>query len=188
MAKARKQHAVVVDQGPIERRNHNQVVVERDARNRPRLRVVDQTELDRLLWQRLITLDQHTAGDHLYGLLSNAGYFAACKWALESNIRGSVQTISDSRDTAMIKVALSTVWVRARAGLRTQQLLFAVALGERKAPDKVLPPLRFALDVYQRFESWWFGRDLDVSIPTLLSDMPGRIQSKRPRAFYYEIR
>lgn len=189
MAQARVlKHAVVVDQGPPERRQHNTVVVERDARNRARLRIVDQTEMDRLLLQRQISMDQHTAGEHLFRLIINAGYFPSCKWALDSNIRGESQSVSHNRADALVRIGLATVWTRAKAGVAIQKLLWSVVLGERKVQERALPPLRHGLDAYQSFESWWHGRDTSSSVPALLADMPRRIQTQLPRSFHYEIR
>ena len=45
-------HMIVFDTGPAERRQHNKVVVEQGANMRARLRILDSTEIDRLLHQR----------------------------------------------------------------------------------------------------------------------------------------
>lgn len=176
-----------VDTGPPERMTHHRVAVERDINNRARLRILDQTELDRLLLERAISLDQHTAGEHLYHLITAAGYFPASKWAMDSNIRGEVQSMSHCRAMALVRVGLSKVWLHARAGEATTRYLWSVVLGERKVPDKALPPLRSALNAFQSFEAWWHGRDVDQSIPALLSDMPRNVQTHRPRSFHHEV-
>lgn len=175
-----KKHAVVFDQGPDERRTHNKVVIEQGANMRARLRIVDQTEIDRLLHQRLISLDQHTAGEHLFRDVTSAGYIPACKWAMDSNIRGAVQSISDQRSTAMLKIGLGRAWLMAKAGRRITEYLFGVVLGERKVPDPQVPVVRLGLDRYRSFEGWWHDRETDLPLPKLLADMPRDVRKTRP--------
>lgn len=176
-----------IDTGPPERLQHNKVRIERDINNRARLRVVDQIEIDRLLLQGKITMDQHTAGEHLYRLITAAGYFPAAKWAMDSNIRSDTQAISHHRATALVKIGLSKVWLHAKAGRTTTRYLWSVMLGERVVADRHVPAVRSGLDQYQSFEAWWHGRDVDQSIPALLSDMPRNVQSHRPRSFHHEV-
>lgn len=171
---------IVFDTGPAERRQHNRIVVERTANHRARLRVLDQTEIDRLLLQRQIDLDHHTAAEHLYRDIQSAGYFPACKWALESNIRGDVQTISSCRADALLKIGLARAWLLKRAGRRITEFLFGVILGERKVTDQQVPMIRMALDRYQSFEGWWHGRSTRTPLPALLADLPADIQRSRP--------
>lgn len=177
---------VVFDTGPAERRQHNRVVVERTASHRARLRVVDQTEVDRLLLLRHIDLDQHSAAEHLSRDIQNAGYFPACKWSLESNIRGDVQTISACRADALLKIGLARAWLLKRAGRKITEFLFGVILGERRVTDQQVPIIRLALNKYQAFESWWHGRSTRVPLPSLLADLPGDIQKSRP--FHHQER
>lgn len=175
-----KRDAVVIDQGPPERRQHNKVVIERTANHKARLRIVDQTELDRLLVKRLISLDQHTAGEHLYRDIQSCGYMPACKWALDSNIRGAPQSVSQHRADALVKIGLARMWLLAKAGRRTTEFLFGVILGERKVPDQQLPFVRSGLDAYQDFEGWWYGRSAQEPLPELLADLPGTIKRTLP--------
>ena len=186
MAKKARQ-PITVDTGPAERRQHNQVVVEQGADMRARLRIVDQLEIDRLLLIRKISLDQHTAGEHLYRDIHAVGYMPACKWALDSSIRGDTQSISDHRSDALVKIGLGRAWLLAKAGRRTTEFLFGVMLGERKVPDTYLPVIRLGLDKYQSFEGWWHGRDTDLPIPALLAEMPG-VQTQMPRPFHHQMR
>ena len=179
MAKKQREQ-ITIDQGPKERRQHNKVALELDASNRARLRVLDQTELDRLLLERKIDLDQHTASEHLYRDITAAGYFPACKWAMDSNIRGDVQSVSQSRANALVKIGLGRAWLHAKIGRRTTDYLFGVVLGERKVTDKYVPVIHAALDSYQNFECWWYGRDAQSPLPDLLADLPGDVQSTRP--------
>lgn len=176
MAKKPPTPGVVFDTGPAERRQHNTVVLEQGANMRGRLRVVDQTEIDRLLHKRLISLDQHTAGEHLYRDVQAAGYVPACKWAMDSNIRGEVQSVSDRRAIALLKINLGRAWLISKAGRGTTEYLFGVILGEREVPEKYLPAIRTGLDKYQSFEGWWHGRDVDVPLPKLLGDMPRTVR------------
>lgn len=171
---------VVIDTGPVERRQHNKVVVEQTANHRARLRVVDQTEIDRLLLQRLIDMDQHTAGEHLYRDIQAAGYFPACKWALDSSIRGASQTISQHRADALVKIGLGRAWLLAKAGRRTTEYLFGVVLGERKVPKEQVPVVRMGLDRYQSFEGWWHGKSTREPLPDLLKELPGDVRRTRP--------
>ena len=190
MAKKRRTSGVgvlPVDLGPPERAQHNQVRVERDINNRARLRIIDQLEIDRLLLKRLITMDQHTAGEHLYQLITAAGYFPPCRWIMDTNISTGGDGFSYSRSTALVKIGLSRVWLHARAGKATTRFLWAVLIGERTVPDAALPSIRHGLSTYQRFEAWWSGRDHDQSVPSLLADMPRNIQAHRPRSFHHEV-
>jgi hypothetical protein len=171
-------HAIVFDTGPVERKQHNKVVIEQGANMRARLRILDATEIDRLLHQRKISLDQHTAGEHLFRDISDAGYFPSCKWALDSNIRGDVQSISTSRSDAMMKIVLARSWMIQQAGRRITEYLFGVILGERKVPDPQIPVVRLGLDRYHSFESWWYGAEKDNTIPELLAEIP--IRKSRP--------
>lgn len=173
-------HQVVIDQGPKERRQHNRVALELDANHRARLRVLDQLELDRLLLERKIDIDQHTAGEHLYRDITMAGYFPACKWAMDSNIRGSVQSVSHGRAQALVKIGLGRAWLLAKTGRRHTEYLFGVVLGERKVPDNRVPSIQLALNSYQNFEGWWHGQDKDIPLPDLLSELPGDIKKTRP--------
>lgn len=177
---AKKADVAVFDTGPSERRQHNTIAVERTAGHKARLRVLDQTELDRLLLKRLISMDQHTAGDHLYRDVQACGYFPACKWAMDSNIRGASQTISQNRADALVKIGLARAWLMAKAGRRTTEYLFGVVLGERKVSDPQVPVVRMGLDKYQSFEGWWHGKDIRTPLPELLQELPGDVQRSRP--------
>lgn len=168
--------SIVVDQGPPERSNHFKVAVERGANFRARLRILDQIEIDRLLLEKKISLDQHTSGEHLFRDVNACGYFPACKWALDSNIRGASQTISQHRANALVKIGLATAWLNGKAGRRTTRLLFSVILGERKVQDNQLHSFRLGLDKYQGFESWWQGKDAETPLPELLAELPGNIR------------
>lgn len=179
MAKKDRQQ-VVIDQGPKERRQHNKVALELDANNRARLRVLDQLELDRLLLGKKISIDQHTAGEHLYRDISLAGYFPACKWSMDSNIRGSVQSVSQSRASALMKIGLGRAWLLAKAGRRTTEYLFGVVLGERRVPDRYIPVIRMSLTCYQNFEGWWYGKDAQTPLPDLLAELPRDVKVTRP--------
>lgn len=179
MARKHRQQ-VIIDQGPPERRQHNTVAVEQGADRKARLRILDQTEPDRLLLKRLITLDQHTAAEHLYRDIIRAGYFPTHKWALDTNIRGDVQSLSNDRAETMMKISLARIWLLKRAGRRTTEFLFGVLLGERKVPDAMLPAIRLGLDKYQQFEEWWHGGDNSLPLPSLLDDLPADIKRSRP--------
>lgn len=175
-----KQNRVAIDQGPAERRQHNKVALELDVNHRARLRILDQHEIDRLLLERKIDIDQHTAGEHLYWSVQQAGYLPQCRWALDSNIRGAAQSISQARADTLLKLGLARAWLLAKAGRRTTEFLFGVILGERKVDDPQLPSIRLGLDRYQSFEGWWHGRDTAVPLPALLADMPRDVKRTRP--------
>jgi hypothetical protein len=178
---------VPIDTGPPERSQHNTVVIERDVNNRPRLRVVDQVEIDRLLLQRKITVDQHIAGEHLFRDLNDAGYLGTYSWSLESCVRGDPCSISSRRANALLRVGFAKMWLNAKAGPLTTRLLIAVLIGERRVIDRHLPSIRVALDKYQSFESWWHNEPQGLTIPELLLDLPAHIQSHRPRSFHDQI-
>lgn len=177
-----KQQAQALDQGPPERRSHNIIVAEQGANMRVRLRVVDQTEIDRLLHLRLISLDQHTAGDHLYRDMIKAGYFMNCNWSLDSGTRGDVQSISSDKSTALLKMGLSRSWLLAGIGRHSTEYLLGVVLGERSVSDKQVPLVRSGLNSYQGFDSWWQGRDVNVPVPELLQDLPHKVKRIKPWA------
>jgi hypothetical protein len=168
------------DQGPKERQQHNKVAIELDVNNRARLRVLDQLELDRLLLEKLIDLDQHSAGEHLYRDISSAGYFPQCKWSMDSNIRGSVQNVSQGRASALVKIGLGRAWLLAKVGRRHTEYLFGVVLGERKVPVQYVPVIQRSLNSYQNFEGWWHGQDQQSYLPDLLAELPGDVKRTRP--------
>lgn len=180
MNKPQKHNGVVFDQGTPERRTHNKVVIEQGANMRARLRIVDQVEIDRLLHERKISLDQHTAGEHLFRDVTSAGYIPACKWAMDSNIRGAVQSISNQRSMALLKIGLARAWLMAKAGRRTTEYLFGVVLGERKVLDPQVPVICLGLDRYRSFEGWWHDQETDVPLPKLLAEMPKDIRKTKP--------
>lgn len=182
MSKKQRQQ-VVIDLGPIERKRHNKVVVEQDVNNRARLRIVDQTEMDRLLWLRRISMDQHTAGEHLLRDINACGYNITCRWSPDSSITGDKQSISGTRSDALVKIGLARTWLLARAGRRITEYLFGVVIGERHVQDPQLPALRLGLDKYQSFEGWWHGRETEVPLPALLADLPGDVQLRRPTLY-----
>lgn len=176
MADRNKQRQpITIDQGPAERRQHNKVALELDANHRARLRILDQHEIDRLLLEHKITIDQHTAGEHLFNAVQQAGYLPSCKWALDSNIRGAAQNISQGRADTLLKLGLARAWLLAKSGRRTTEYLFGVVLGERKVDDPYVPSIRLGLSTYQSFEGWWHGRDTDVPLPALLADLPSDV-------------
>lgn len=189
MAKKSRRRAQVdpIDTGPPERLQHNRVRIERDINNRARLRVVDQWEIDRLLLDRLISLEQHAAGEHLYAVMTEAGYFTPCRWIMDSNIKGGESGFCHARSTALVKIGLSRVWLHAKIGNATTRYLWCVMLGEKNVAPRALPSVRNGLSAYQSFESWWHGRDHDQSVPDLLADMPARIQAHLPRSFHNEV-
>ena len=175
-----KHHKVVIDTGPAERRTHNTVVVEQGANMRARLRIIDQTAIDRLLHERKITMDQHTAGDHLYRDMIRAGYFLSSRWFDDRNIGSDPQAVSQGRATALVKIGLAKAWLLAQLGRRSTEYLLAVILGERDVPDGHVPLVRLGLNSYQGFDSWWHGRDTDVPLPALLVDLPRKVKKTRP--------
>lgn len=175
------------DTGPPERQQHHKVAIERDINNRPRLRVLDQLGIDRLLLARQITMDQHTAGEHLYRLITAAGYFPACRWVLDSGIRGDAQDISMQRSGALVRIGLARAWLHAKVGRQVTALLWGGILGERKILHSDVDFFRAGLSSFQAFEAWWHGRDHDQSIPALLAEMPRNVQTHRPRPFHHEV-
>lgn len=181
-----KHQKVVIDTGPPERRSHNKVVVEQGANMRARLRIVDQTTLDRLLHERKISLDQHTAGDHLYRDMIRAGYLLSARWLDDKGTGSQSQGISHDRATALLKMGLAKAWLFSGVGRRCTDWLFGVVLGERQVVDDQLPWVRQGLDKYQGFDSWWHGRDTNVPLPTLLRELPRKVQLSRP--FHHEVR
>lgn len=181
-----KPQKVVIDTGPPERRTHNKVVVEQGANMRARLRIVDQTEPDRLLHERKISLDQHTAADHLYRDMIRAGYLLSSRWLDDRGTASGTPGISQDRATALLKMGLAKAWLLAQIGRRQAEWLLGVIIGERKVTDDQLPWIRQGLDKYQGFDSWWHGRDTNVPLPALLSELPRKVQRSRP--FHHEVR
>lgn len=177
-----KQQAQALDQGPVERRSHNIIVAEQGANMRVRLRVVDQTELDRLLHQRLISLDQHTAGDHLYRDMIRAGYFLRPRWLDDKGSGGGSPGVSHERANALVKMSLAKAWLMAGIGRRPSEYLLGVVLGERTVTLGTIPLVRSGLNSYQGFDSWWQGRDTAVPVPELLRDLPPKVKKMRPWA------
>lgn len=176
--------AIAVDQGPPERRQHNKVVVERGANMKARLRIVDQTEIDRLLLERKINLDQHTSGEHLLRDILACGYVVTANWIMDSNIRGGEAQVSRTKADAILKIGLARAWLLAKAGRRTTEFLFGVVIGERKVEEPMIPSIRLGLNKYQSFESWWYDREIEP-LPVLLADLPGDVKLLRP--FHHEV-
>lgn len=190
MPKSRRERRIPIpplDLGPPERSTHHRVVVERDVHNRPRLRIIDQLDIDRLLLDRKISLDQHSAAEHLFGLLQYSGFLPACKWVLDSNIRGEVQAISERRSDALLKLGLAKSWLIAKAGRAAMELTIQSLLGERRVQDRYLPLVRKALNEYQDFEAWWIGQDVTQPLPTLLANLPRKKKPKATRPLHNKV-
>lgn len=160
---------IAYDQGPPERRQHNKVVVELDARNTPRLRVVDQTEFDRLLHERKISLDQHSAGEHMMADLVKSGYVMSCNWVLDSSIRGDRQAISSSKSDALLKSGLGQRWLLQRLGRGGTALVVGAAIGTHVVRETNVPIVRRGLETWMAFEGWFYGRK-GTTLPELLQE------------------
>jgi hypothetical protein len=163
-----KRQAVIADQGPPERRQHNVVAVEQDANYRTRLRILDQLEIDRLLHKRLISLDEHVTAEHFHRDLVRAGYIKSSNWSLDNNIRGDVQAVSSQRSDAMVKIGMAIRWLHNSIGRNATNWLIGVCINAIKVHDKDLPNLRKALKAYRDYESAWHNYEGPRDLPSLL--------------------
>jgi hypothetical protein len=170
MAKSHKQ-AVVADQGPPERRQHNTVAAELDVNNRVRLRVLDQLEIDRLLHKRLITLDEHISAEHFHKDLVGAGFIRSSNWALDGNVRGDTQSISTQRSDAMVKVGMATRWLHREIGRRDTDWLICICTDAIRVGDGELPRLKGSLKSYRDFEGAWHTYEGPMDLPSLLVEV-----------------
>jgi hypothetical protein len=163
-----KHQPVIRDLGPPERRAHNIVRVEQDVHHRTRLRVMDQFEIDRLLYKRLISLDEHTSAENLFRDLTNAGYIRGSQWSLDANIKGDPQGISRRRSDALVRVGMAHRWLHTKIGRDATRWLVNVCLGAVRVGTRQLPKLRQALRSYRDFESAWHNYDGPRDLPSLL--------------------
>lgn len=170
MGKQRKQ-AVVADQGPPERRQHNTVVAELDVNNRVRLRVMDQLEIDRLLHKRLITVEEHLTAEHFHRDLVNAGFIRSSNWALDGNVRGDSQSISTKRSDAMVKVGMARRWLHKEIGRIDTDWLVCVCTDAIRVGDKELPRLKASLKSYRDFEGTWHTYEGPSDLPSMLAEI-----------------
>lgn len=168
--KPRKQ-AVVADQGPPERRQHNTVVAELNVNNQVRLRVVDQLVIDGLLHKRKISLGEHNTAESFHRMLVAAGYIRSSNWAMDAHTRGDVQSISTQRSDAMVKMGMARRWLHKEIGRTDTDWLVCVCSDAVKVRDDELPKLKTALKSYRDFDGKWHNYEGPMDLPSLLHEI-----------------
>jgi len=133
------------DHGPDERRAHNTTRVELiDPRTRAtRIRITDGCELDRLLFEDMITEDQHWAGGKLAEAVVRAGGTKSCLANIERTSGGKG---NDRRVGAVWRVARAVRSVERREGKQASRLLLDLALDLIKIREAEAPLIRSCLD------------------------------------------
>jgi hypothetical protein len=133
------------DHGTEERRAHNATRLELiDPRTRTtRLRVTDGCELDRLLFDDVITADQHWAGGKLAEAVVRAGGTKGC---LANTERTSSGGIRDRNLGAVWHIAKAMRSVERREGKAASRLLLNVALDLVEVREEQAPLVRSCLN------------------------------------------
>jgi hypothetical protein len=133
------------DHGTEERRAHNATRLELiDPRTRTtRLRITDGCELDRLLFDDVITADQHWAGGKLAEAVVQAGGTKGCLANVERTSGGGLR---DRNLGAVWRVARAMQSVERREGKPASRLLLDLAFDLIKIREAQAPLIRSCLD------------------------------------------
>ena len=133
------------DHGPDERRAHNATRVELiDPRTRAtRIRITDGCELDRLLFEDMITADQHWAGGKLAEAVGRAGGTKSCLANIEKTSGGGLR---DRNLGAVWRVARAMRSVERREGKQGSRMLLDLVLALIKIRAAQAPLIRSCLD------------------------------------------
>ena len=133
------------DHGPDERRAHNATRVELiDPRTRAtRIRITDGCELDRLLFEDMITADQHWAGGKLAEAVGRAGGTKSCLANIEKTSGGGLR---DRNLGAVWRVARAMRSVERREGKQGSRMLLDLVLDLIKIREVQAPLIRSCLD------------------------------------------
>ena len=115
-----------------------------DPRTRAtRMRITDGCELDRLLFEDMITADQHWAGGKLAEAVVRAGGTKSCLANIERTSGGKG---NDRRVGAVWRVARAVRSVERREGKQASRLLLDLALDLIKIREAQAPLIRSCLD------------------------------------------
>ena len=115
-----------------------------DPRTRAtRIRITDGCELDRLLFEDMITADQHWAGGKLAEAVVRAGGTKSCLANIERTSGGKG---NDRRVGAVWRVARAVRSVERREGKQASRLLLDLALDLIKIREAQAPVIRSSLD------------------------------------------
>lgn len=137
-----------IDTGNPEGTKHKTMVAV-PAPGRPgkiHLKVVDQTELDRLLYRKQITPDQWSTGDQVYNLLYRAGMLGASKSTLNvSGISGDPQHISDKKSDALVMLGVLIDHLDRACGRPTRELFLNMLILDRPVSGKQVEYIVLAL-------------------------------------------
>ena len=156
------------DHGPDERRAHNATRVELiDPRTRAtRIRITDGCELDRLLFEDMITADQHWAGGKLAEAVVRAGGTKSCLANIERTSGGKG---NDRRVGAVWRVARAVRSVERREGKQASRMLLDLALDLIKIREAQAPLIRSCLDALGNHYGLgrWESFSLLVRSPTM---------------------
>lgn len=162
------------DHGTNERRSHNLTRLEAVdvGTNSTRLRVLDGTELDRLLYTGLISSDQHWAGSKLEQAVVQAGGIKGCLANVERTSGGGGG--EDRKVGAIWRVARAVRSVEQREGKKASRLLLDLAMNLVSGiPQGQLPRLRLCLDAlayHYGLGRWESFSLLRPRLPAIASD------------------
>lgn len=138
-----------IDTGTPEGMKHKKMVAV-PAPGRPgkiHLRVVDQTELDRMLDRKQITAEQWSSGDQVYRLLYKAGMLGASKSTLNiSGTSGDPQHISDKKSDALLMLGELINHIDRSCGRPTRELFINMLMLDRPVSGRQVEHIVKALN------------------------------------------
>lgn len=142
-----------IDTGTPEGMKHKKMVAV-PAPGRPgkiHLRVVDQTELDRMLDRKQITAEQWSSGDQVYRLLYKAGMLGASKSTLNvSGTSGDPQHISDKKSDALLMLGELINHLDVSCGRPTRELFINMLMLDRPVAGEQVKHIVHALSEVDR--------------------------------------
>lgn len=140
-----KQQTIPADYGPAERSRHGEVKPELTGKGHAvRMRARDNCELDRLLYQSLITPDYWSAGDSLMRKLHAAKMLGMSVTKMERVAGGD--HVSQRQATALLDIADAIRWLDMSCGEQARRLAIQVCMSEVRVEAKEdLNLLRLAL-------------------------------------------
>jgi hypothetical protein len=123
-----------IDTGTPEGAKHKKMVAV-PAPGRPgkiHVRVVDQTELDRLLDRGVISLEEWSSGDQVYRLMYKAGMLGSSKSTLNiSGSSGDPQFISEKKSDSLMMVGELIAHLDRKCGKVSRQLFVDMLVLDR---------------------------------------------------------
>lgn len=148
-----------VDQGTPEISRQHKVIPQRagpQASAPLHLRVVDESEIDRLLLKDWINVEQHQTAETLLDDLHNAGLIGMRISNYERRMGGGdTQNITRREALRRVKVRKALEYMEAKGGVKAGRLVLGVVMDDTRVVEKDLPSLREGLDFLARFYGEW---------------------------------